>query len=34
VRELNDAAIKGLAMSAEGYVRNFKRFRKDLKPLA
>ena len=34
VRELNDAAINGLAMSAAGYVRNFKRFRKDLKPLA
>lgn len=33
VRELNEAAIKGLLMSAEGYVRNFKRFRKDLKPL-
>ena len=33
VRELNEAAIKGLTMSAEGYVRNFKRFRKDLKPL-
>ena len=33
VRELNAAAIKGLAMSAAGYVRNFKRFRKDLKPL-
>jgi carbonic anhydrase/acetyltransferase-like protein (isoleucine patch superfamily) len=33
VRELNEAAIKGLTMSAEGYVRNFKRFRKHLKPL-
>ena len=33
VRELNGAAIKGLAMSAAGYVQNFKRFRKDLKPL-
>ncbi len=33
VRELNEAAIKGLLMSAQGYVRNFKRFRKDLKPL-
>jgi carbonic anhydrase/acetyltransferase-like protein (isoleucine patch superfamily) len=33
VRELNEAAIKGLLMSAEGYVRNFKRFSKDLKPL-
>ena len=33
VRELNDAAIKGLTMSAKGYVRNFKRFRKDLLPL-
>ena len=34
VRELSDAAIKGLVMSARGYVQNFKRFRKGLKPLA
>ena len=34
VRELSDAAIKGLVMSAKGYVQNFKRFRKGLKPLA
>ena len=31
VRQLNKVAIKGLVMSAEGYVRNFKRFKKDLK---
>ena len=33
VRELNDAAIAGLTMSAQGYVANYKRFQKDLKPL-
>ena len=33
VRELNEAATQGLLLSAQGYVRNFKRFRKDLKPL-
>lgn len=33
VRELNEAATKGLLLSAQGYVRNFKRFRKDLKQL-
>ncbi len=32
-RERNEGAIKGLLMRAAGYVRNFKRFRKDLKPL-
>ena len=31
VRQLDKRAIKGLAMSAEGYVHNFKRFKKDLK---
>ena len=34
VRELNDSALKGLTMSAQGYVRNFKRFRKDLRPMS
>ena len=33
VRELNEAQIKGLTMSAEGYVANYKRFAADLKPL-
>jgi len=33
VRELNEAAIKGLTMSAQGYVANYKRFQKELKPL-
>jgi carbonic anhydrase/acetyltransferase-like protein (isoleucine patch superfamily) len=33
VRELNEAATQGLLLSAQGYVRNFKRFRKDLKAL-
>lgn len=31
VRELNEAAIKGLTMSALGYVANYKRFRDGLK---
>jgi carbonic anhydrase/acetyltransferase-like protein (isoleucine patch superfamily) len=34
VRELNEDAIKGLTMSALGYVANFKRFREGLKPLS
>jgi carbonic anhydrase/acetyltransferase-like protein (isoleucine patch superfamily) len=34
VRELNEAAIKGLTLSAQGYVANYKRFQKELKPLA
>ena len=32
IRELNDAAIKGLTLSARGYVANYKRYRKELKP--
>lgn len=33
VRELDENAIKGLSMSAAGYVANYKRFRDDLSPL-
>lgn len=34
VRELGPDQIKGLEMSAMHYVENFKRYKKDLKPLA
>lgn len=33
IRTLDDKAIEGLTRSAESYVRNWKRFRKDLKYL-
>ena len=33
LRELDDAAIEGLKLSAESYVRNWQRFRKGLKPV-
>ena len=33
VRALSDDAIKGLTLSARGYVMNYKRFREGLKPL-
>ena len=34
VRELDERAIKGLTMSAAGYVKNYKRFRDELAPLS
>ena len=33
VRELNEDAIKGLSMSAAGYIANYKRFKRDLRPI-
>lgn len=33
VRELDERAIKGLTMSAKGYVQNYKRFRDELVPV-
>lgn len=33
VRRLDDAAIAGLAASAEGYVRNWRRYRADLREI-
>ncbi len=33
VRELDENAIKGLSMSAAGYVQNYKRFKDQLKPI-
>jgi carbonic anhydrase/acetyltransferase-like protein (isoleucine patch superfamily) len=32
VRQLSPEQRQGLLMSAAGYVNNFKRFKKDLKP--
>ena len=34
IRELTEEAIRGLTMSAKGYVANYRRFRDGLKPLA
>ena len=33
IRTLDDAAVAGLKMSAENYVRNWQRFAKDMQPL-
>jgi carbonic anhydrase/acetyltransferase-like protein (isoleucine patch superfamily) len=33
IRELDAAAIAGLRLSAENYVRNWRRFARDLHPL-
>lgn len=33
VRQLDDAAIAGLAQSAQSYVRNWQRFKRDLAPM-
>ena len=33
VRELNEDAIKGLSMSAAGYIANYKRFKRNLRPI-
>jgi carbonic anhydrase/acetyltransferase-like protein (isoleucine patch superfamily) len=33
VRELDERAIKGLTMSAAGYVMNYKRFKEQLRPI-